>query len=164
MRGILGFAVVAAVVVTAGALAAETQISEEAVRSAIETFLQNPTVPSESARTIALFTEESDAVHVIVNLDVSCTYLREKYGHTGELMMAFVAGNIRSQLDSGIYGDDPYSGLLAVFRVYRHLKKANTDWTIPEVETLLDLHRQGKLAEHLAKEKERFAKERKQED
>jgi len=34
----------------------------------------------------------------------------------------------------------------------------------PEVENLLELHRQGKLTEHLAKEKERTAKERMQEN
>ena len=79
-------------------------------------------------------------------------------------LAAFTAGNVRSQLDSGVCRDDPYSGLIAVFRVYRHLKKANPELTIPEVETLLELHQQGKLMEHLAKEKERLAKEREKEN
>lgn len=163
MRGFLGFASALAIAVTAGALAAETQISEEAVRSAIESFLQNPTAPSEQTRTIVAFTAESDAVLVVIDMDVSCTWLRadKEYEHGPLLLAAFTAGNVRSQLDSGVRRDDPYSGLLTVFRVYRHLKQANPELTIPEVETLLKLHRQGKLMEHLAKEKAPAAEEQK---
>ena len=166
MKGFLGFAVVGAIAVTAGALAAERQISEESVRSAIESFLQNPTAPSEQVNTIVMFSVESDAVKVVIDTDVCCTWLRadKKYEHAGLLLVAFTAGNVRSQLDSGVCRDDPYSGLIAVFRVYRHLKQANPALTIPEVEKLLELHRQGKLTEHLAKEKARAATGKKQEN
>jgi len=163
MKGFLVFAGALAITVAAVALAAETQVSEESVRSAIESFLQNPAAAAESELTIAQFMEKNDAVHIFIDLNGYCSWLRadKEYDHKTTLMIAFTTGNIRSQLDSGVCRDDPYSGLLTVFRVYRHLKKANPEWTIPEIENLLELHRQGKLMEHLAKEKSRAAEEKK---
>jgi len=163
MKGFLGFAVVVAITVAAVALAAETQISEKTVRSAIESFLQNPAASADPELTIVRFMEKNNAVQIIINPNGCYSWIldNKKYEHTVDLMIAFMAGNIRSQLDSGVYRNDPYSGLLAVFRVYRHLKKANPEWSIPEAENLLELHRQGKLMEHLAKEKSRAAEERK---
>jgi hypothetical protein len=156
MKALSGFitTVVMVFAVTAVAFAAETRISEKEVRIAIESFLQNPTVPSEEAKTIVTFAAESDAVNVVMG-PVSCPWIGNKEHEDAQplLLAAFAAGNVRSQLDSGVRKDDAYSGLIAVFRVYRHMKNANPKLTIPEVEKLLKLHRQGRLTEHLAKEK-----------
>ena len=94
MKGFLGFAVVVAIAVTAGALAAETQISEETVRNAIESFLQNPTapLPSEQTKTIVAFTVKSDAVLVTIS-DVSCPWLRadKNYEQAPLLLLTFAS-------------------------------------------------------------------------
>lgn len=76
------------------------------------------------------------------------------YRHNELLLCAFIAGNVRSQLDSGVNANDSYSGLIQVFRVYRYLKKKVRNYSIPGVEDLLKLHKDGKLMEYLLDEKE----------
>ena len=67
------------------------------------------------------------------------------------LLGAFIAGNVLAQLDSGVKRNDSYSGMIQVFRVYRHLKAEEPAYNVPEIEDLLALHRRGELAPHLAK-------------
>jgi hypothetical protein len=66
------------------------------------------------------------------------------------LFAAYVAGNTRAQLLTGVKQNDRYSGLMALFAVYRRLQEKDAGFKIDEVETLRKLHREGKLLEHLA--------------
>jgi hypothetical protein len=127
---------------------------EGEVRQASAVFLEQPLSEAgkAAAKTIVDFAVECDNVTVDVD-SVSVPWFGEgkknKYG--SELAVAYIAGNLLSQLDSGVKRNDPYSGLIQVFRVYRQLKAKDASCSIPEVENLLAMHRKGELVSYLAK-------------
>jgi hypothetical protein len=97
------------------------------------------------------FAEDSD--DVLISLDSSVvSWMRHqpKYEQADLLLAVFVAGNVRSQLESGEPGDDSYAGLQEVFRVYRDLQRRQADVKIPEIETLMDKDKVGTLKSYLA--------------
>jgi hypothetical protein len=65
------------------------------------------------------------------------------------LLAAYAAGNIQSQLNSGVKRNDRYSGLLTLFRVYRVLRDQKKPLQIAAVDDLLALHEKNKLIAHL---------------
>jgi len=65
------------------------------------------------------------------------------------LMAAYLAGNTQSQLFSGVKRNDRYSGLLHLFQVYRVCKDKDKKFKLPEVESLLKMHREDKLIPYL---------------
>jgi hypothetical protein len=135
---------------------AETAVREETLRRAVSTFLKQPTssASKHSARTILKFAEESEDVSVLISRKAVPWVGGKKYEHREILLCAFIAGNVLSQLDSGVNANDPYSGLIKVFRVYRYLKKRKKGYTVPEVERLLAMHKEGKLMRYLLPDEE----------
>ena len=71
--------------------------------------------------------------------------------HSQLLLAAYAAGNIGSQLNSGVKRNDRYSGLLTLFRVYRALREKNKEFRIADVDDLLALHERNKLIPQLQK-------------
>ncbi len=71
------------------------------------------------------------------------------------LLAAYAAGDVGSQLNSGVKRNDRYSGLLCLFRVYRALREKEESFKVSEVEDLLQLHQEGKLVNHLQKLEEK---------
>lgn len=67
------------------------------------------------------------------------------------LLAAYVSGNIRSQLNSGVKRNDRYSGLLALFRVYRALRAENKVFKVADIDNFLVLHADNKLIPYLQK-------------
>jgi hypothetical protein len=65
------------------------------------------------------------------------------------LFAAYVGGNTQAQLLTGVKQNDRYSGLVALFAVYRRLQAKDRDYKIAEVEELRKLHADGKLLGHL---------------
>ena len=65
------------------------------------------------------------------------------------LFAAYVGGNTRSQLLSGVKQNDRYSGLVTLFAVYRRLQAKDKEYRIAEVDHLRKLHEGGKLLAHL---------------
>jgi hypothetical protein len=125
--------------------------SPERVRAACDLFCSEPL--GEHARLCAAviwkFSEESDLVKVTVGPHYLPWMKRDDIPkHTDLLVVAFIAGNVASQLDSGVKASDPYSGIIQVFRVYRALNAKDSSYEIAEIEHLLALHREGKLSEH----------------
>jgi hypothetical protein len=143
-----------------GSARAGATISETSVRSAIEKFLKAPTSPSTklSMRTILKFAEESKDVSVLITRRATPWIGEKEYRHGEVLLCALVAGNVRSQLDSGVNASDSYSGLIQVFRVYRHIRKRDRSYVVPELDELLDKHRAGELMAHVAPDSGRGAK------
>src|SRR5262245_25233227 len=137
--------------------------SEAAVRRAISTFCDAPlsTKGRAAPKTILEFGEASDAVLITISPGyVPWTRADKKYENSELLLAAYVAGNVLGQLDSGVKGNDAYSGMIQVFRVYRHLKAKDASFKVPEIEDYLEMHRKGELAVHFAK----VAKESKHEE
>jgi hypothetical protein len=77
--------------------------------------------------------------------------LEENDSRSVLLLAAYVSGNLRSQLNSGVKRNDRYSGLLTLFRVYRALREQNKGFRIADVNDLLNLHTENKLIAHLQK-------------
>jgi hypothetical protein len=130
--------------------------TEADFRRAAAKFLEQPL--SEEGRTAVLtileFAEESDKVTVVIGpWFVPWMRLGEdkKPEHLNLLLAAYTAGNVLSQLDSGVNANDTYSATIQVFRVYRYLKSRDSSYAVPEVETLLEIHRKGGLATHFDK-------------
>ena len=65
------------------------------------------------------------------------------------LLIAYVAGDVQAQLDKKHIKDDPTAGIEQVIATYRLLQKTEPQLKITEVEKLIDLERQGKLAKYL---------------
>ena len=128
--------------------------SETAVRRAATTFLDQPTssVSKHSMKTIMAFASESDKVTVTISRKAVPWYGNERLPHAEVLLCAFIAGNVISQLDSGVNADDSYSGLMKVFRVYRSIKRRKRTYRVPEIERLLALHKAKRLMRFLLPE------------
>ena len=127
------------------------EIDKDTALKAIDRFMADPKM-GEDAAIIARFTEESELV--LVNIDprvITWETHEPAYKEAPLLLTAFLAGNDKSQLDSGKAEDDSYGGLLAVFKVYDMLKAKDSNLKIPEVEELLAMEKKGELKDFVAK-------------
>jgi hypothetical protein len=106
-----------------------------------------------AAGKIIKFAEQSEAVSIRIAKPLMPwlhDYCREEK-YRAMLLGAYLAGNVKAQLDRGVNKDDPYAGMLVVFDVYRQIKEENKNCRIPEIETFLDLESKKKLKAHLEK-------------
>lgn len=131
---------------------AEGDVSKEDVRRAIAIFRRDPlNAQGEMTRPIILkFAEDSPDVEIALD-DKHMPWFKSKSlpEETGAvLLVAFVAGDIESQLDSGKTKDDPVAATEQVIATYRQLQKADPKLKVREIEDLIDLQKHGKLAEH----------------
>jgi hypothetical protein len=65
------------------------------------------------------------------------------------LFAAYLGGNTRSQLLTGVKQNDRYSGLVTLFAVYQRLQDRDKEFKITEIDALRKLHKDGKLLAHL---------------
>ena len=130
----------------------EGEVSKEDARRAIAIFRRDPlNVQGELSQPIILkFAEDSPDVEIAVP-DKRVAWMNDKKvpDEAGKvLLVAYVAGDIQSQLDSGKAKDDPVGASEQVIATYRQLQKSDPKLKVREVEALIALQRQGKLAEH----------------
>ncbi len=132
---------------------AGSSIDKDTVRKAITIFRRTPSNQQGSmVRPIILrFAQESPDVEIVVSQKflpwIGVNKVREEAGAV--LLTAYVAGNVQSQLDKNKTKDDPVAGTEQVIATYRQLQQTQPRLRITEVEKLIDLKRQGKLAKHL---------------
>ncbi len=147
--------VLIALMACAGAQArTRDSIDKETVRKAITIFCRTPANQQGSmVRPIILrYAQESPDVEIVVSpkflpwLDASVKG-HEEAGAV--LLTAYVAGDVQSQLEKRKTKDDPVAGTEQVIATYRQLQKTEPRLRIMEIENLIDLQRQGKLAKHL---------------
>jgi hypothetical protein len=132
-------------------------ISDKIFRQTCSVFLNDPLNPSSRdwARLIMLYTLESpNAAVVLGREELRWAGLDKEEPRNLLLLAGYAAGNIQSQLNSGVKRNDRYSGLLTLFRVYRTLCEKDNKFRVAPLESLLDLHREGKLLSHLQKMEE----------
>jgi hypothetical protein len=109
-----------------------------------------------ASNTIFRFAVDSDDVVVDLGPD-SVTWCDVKKGLSdlpnsgarGLLLAAYLAGSVKSQLQSGKHDPNPYPGWLAMLRVYRAVRMRE-GVTIPEVEPLLARQAAGTLEAYAA--------------
>ena len=131
-------------------------VSKEDARRAIAIFRRDPlNSQGEMTRPIILkFAEDSPDVEISLS-DKRLSWVGNKSvpEETSQvLVVAYVAGDIQSQLDSGKTKDNPVAAAEQVIATYGQLKRANPDLRVREVEELVRLQKQGKLAEHFERD------------
>ena len=135
----------------AGAGLEAQPISRHAVLAAIAVLGKDVTGPGalQAAVTVTQFGRDSNDVLLIVSPDTLPwvqTNVSEADAQVRALLMAaYFAGDIKSQLQKGRPGDDPYSGWLAAIRAYRQVQKKQPRVSIPEIEDLIRQEKAGTL-------------------
>ena len=132
---------------------ASTRVDDEAkVRKALATFFDDPMETDGKVRKVFLdFAEKDENVEIKIGSDVMVWMEGGKdYGGAPAVMCAYVAGSLRSQLETRVWRDDPYSGLVQVVRMYSLLKADNKSLVNEKLDELAKLHADGKLAERVA--------------
>ena len=119
---------------------------KDEVRKAIDDFLQKPEAGPQ-ARMIMRFAEESEDVLIAPFQEMFGGWVKRppKYPQADVLFTAWVAGNVREQLDKNVNRDEGYAGWQALFKVYDQLQKTDKDLKIPEIEEMRQLDKDGKL-------------------
>jgi hypothetical protein len=129
------------------------QITADTALRAIQEFQTDPLAAFQRgvAKTIVDFAKESPAV-LIRFTDKVVPWLAkgEMDDRRSILLTAFVAGNTESQLRREKKEDDPVAGVLQVIATYRQLQQADPAFRVDELETLINLEKEGRLKEHLS--------------
>ncbi len=129
-------------------------IDDKIFRQVSSTFLNDPLSKSarDWSRLIMLYTQQTSRAAVVLGSEeLRWVDLGADNPHTLLLLAAYAAGNIQSQLNSGVKRNDRYSGLLTLFRVYRALQEKDATFKIAAIDDLLTLHQEKKLLPHLQK-------------
>jgi hypothetical protein len=141
----------------------EVRIGDKEFRLIASTFLNEPghkTAAPGWARLILLYRKQTSKAAVVLGSEEL-----QWAGIGGDdrvsllLLAGYAAGNMQSQLHSGVKRNDRYSGLLTLFHVYRTLWEQDQKLPpqdqkfkrIAAVEHLLELHEQDKLMPYLQK-------------
>ena len=127
------------------------EVSKEDARRAIAIFRRDPlNSQGEMTRPIILkFAEDNPDVEIALDEKHLAWFSNKSLADDirSMLLVAFVAGDVQSQLDSGKTKDDPVAASEQVIATYRQLQKANPKLKVREIEDLIDLQKRGKLAE-----------------
>jgi hypothetical protein len=125
----------------------EAPTKDEALK-AIKTFVEDPLSKDAeaAAATIVKFTEKSPDVMVVLSEKVTPWLGDGELGKNGRILLtAYIAGNVKAQLDARKSANDSYAGILQVIETYAQLKKADKELNMPEVEKLVELKAKDKL-------------------
>lgn len=115
-------------------------------------FLENPLADAAPryARLLLAFAMQAKSVAVVMgDEEIKWVGIKTKDKHSLLLFAAYCAGNVQSQLNSGVKRNDRYAGLLYLFRVYRFLQEKDKDYKLDEIEDLLAFHREGNLLKYV---------------
>lgn len=148
----LGVCVATALAADPPAQPAPQTITKEIARKAIVLFRQEPVSErgKGAASLLIHFARESPDVEVTMSssaLPWLVTKRPSEYSST--LLVAYIAGSVRSQLDSGATKNDPVAGAEQVIETYHLLQKTDPTFKMEEVEKLIELKTSGKLKEHI---------------
>lgn len=156
MRSLLLFTLLTVLVllVPASARADEKkseELTDQQFNRLLTVFLEDPLHEKgkDIAKLLVVSTMQTPKAAVMLG-EPELKWLGKKEDDRGLLLLAaYVSGNTRSQLLSGVKQNDRYSGLVTLFAVYQRLQDKDKDYKIAEVEELRKLHRDGKLLAHL---------------
>lgn len=128
-------------------------VDERVMLADIDKFLSNPTGASAELRKALLAHAESHSdANIVIDEHVAFWIGDESpYAAADVMLLAYVAGSLRAQLETQIWRDDPYEGSMQVARVYRALKAKDPKLTHAGLDQLAKDHAEGKLAARIAK-------------
>jgi hypothetical protein len=143
---VLSFAV--SIASTVGAQATRPAVPDkQETRRAIDEFLKSPKEAGpQRAKLIMDFAEQSEDVLITPFPELFSSWVKpSEPGDAQTLFTAYVAGNVREQLDRNVNRDESYAGLKAMFDVYRVMQKEKPQLSIPQVDALIKEEDSGKL-------------------
>lgn len=138
-----------------GGAAPTGAVSKDTVLKAIEVFQKDPssTEGLTAASTIMSFAQKSDSVHVALSKAV-VPWLKKQDAPDADtrsmLLAAYVAGDVRAQLQSGKAEDDIYAGWQQVLATYDQLRQINPTVKLPEIDELKNKEKAGTLHSYAA--------------
>ena len=123
--------------------------TEQEVRAAIEAIAKDPLAAAKTdhVQTVMTFAEESPDVMIMLEGEILPTWADRSDRHAALLNAAFVAGNVKSQLDSKKNKDDSYAGLQMMFKAYHAIQASEKDYKVEAIDKLEALDKDGKLKE-----------------
>jgi hypothetical protein len=136
----------------ASASAVEKVPTSQRCLQAIAAFAADPAGPRalDEGKIIIAFAQGNDAV--TVNLDEKLApFITDPLAAEvkARLLAAYVAGNVKAQLEKGKPGDQPYPASLFLIKTYGQLKAADPRLSSPATEKLAALEKKGQLKKYL---------------
>jgi hypothetical protein len=128
-----------------------TRVGSDSLHHLIASFLAEPIKYGSMYREIIDSAEKSPLVKVTISAGVApwmCELPKESSvarAMQALFFAAFIAGDMRAQLESGVKGDQPVAGVLAVLGVYEQAKLKVMNLDVPTMERWIELRRQGTL-------------------
>lgn len=131
-------------------------LSKKTVLDAVSIFEKDP-LGAEGKKALAIiiiYAEKSPDALIVISPEVT-PWINGKGNdeYNPVLIGSFIAGDLKSQLESGKKEDDAYSGLLQTFKVYKLIKEKDKDFNLPELDKLIKLKAEGKLKNFLLEKK-----------
>jgi len=126
-------------------------LTDQQFGRALTMFLEDPLHEKgpELAKVLIIFTMQTPKAAVMLG-ESEMKWIGKKDDKRGLLLFAaYLGGNTRSQLLSGVKQNDRYSGLVTLFAVYQRLQGKDKEFKIAEVDELRKLHADGKLLAHV---------------
>ena len=119
----------------------------EEVRAAIAAIETDPLNAEKAGhvKTVMTFAEESPDVLIMLDREILPTWGDQKDPRAPLLNAAFVAGNVKAQLDAKKNKDDSYAGLQTLFKVYHSIQADDKDYKSEAIDKLEALDKEGKL-------------------
>jgi hypothetical protein len=130
----------------------EDEITAESALRAINIFQVDPLgeQAKEASARVVRFAQASDAVTITVaSKYVPWIDSGKEVENSHILLGAYIAGNLKFQLEKGVNKNQPYQGILQVISTYKQLLKANAIEKIDAIEKWIGLQRTGKLRQHI---------------
>jgi hypothetical protein len=105
----------------------------------LETYFNDPlsTEGRNALGAISTYAEESHLVRLSMNLKIAPWLSIDDYAYGSELLGAYIAGQVHSQLSSGIYKSNEAAGREQVLRVYKTLRLKDKKAIVKELENEL---------------------------
>jgi len=126
--------------------------SRQDLLKAVESFSNAPLSArgKAAAATIVRFAEESHDVVIVISPKV-VPWIggdeQRKFSET--LLAAYLAGNVKSQLERRTKANDSYAGIQQVLKTYAQLKEADKTLKIPEIQKFIDLEAKQQLKQYV---------------
>lgn len=137
---------------TAGAAETTREYTRRDALKAIATFNETPVsrLGKEASAIILDFAEKSESVDVLITL-VATPWMSgdDEENLNDTLLVAYVAGNVKSQLDRGVTSNDSYAGVRQVLKTYAQLQKQNKGFRVAAVEKFKELEEKKGLKKYL---------------
>jgi len=131
---------------------AEETVGVESVKRAIAHYMRDPLSEDGMAAGsfVLRFAQESPNIQIALSKKIIPWITADKkLPHADELFMAYLVGNVQSQVLRQKALDNPYAGMLMVFEVYELIKQKEGGVSIKSIDQLQQIHSQGRLRRHM---------------